>query len=54
MTKENAVIKLKELQTSGPSEESHMIADDILCKLLITLGCREVVKEYSKLDKWYA
>ncbi len=35
------------------SEEDHMLADIILCELLEGLGYKEIVLEYSKLEKGY-
>ncbi len=54
MNKEQAIEALKELQTNGDAEIAHGEADRILCELLTTLGCREVVDEWEKVDKWYA
>ena len=35
-------------------EVAHQRADDVLCDLLFTLDCKEVVAEYEKVEKWYA
>ena len=53
MTKEEA-LKLLEEADNGDPETSHTAADDVLCKLLDSLGYREVVDRYSKIVKWYA
>lgn len=50
----NAIKKLKKEQQSGDTEDAHLNADDILCKLLKKLGFSNVVDEYIKVDKWYA
>ena len=50
MTIEEAIKRLKELQTDGDTESAHGEADDILCELLP----KEVVDEYNKISKWYA
>lgn len=42
--------KLKELDI----EERHLKADELLCQLLKSLGCRAIVKEFEKLGKWYS
>lgn len=42
--------RLKELDI----EERHLKADELLCQLLKSLGCRATVKEFEKLGKWYA
>ena len=54
MTKEEAITKLKECQKKNDTEVAHDIADGILCDLLKELGYKDVVKEYYKVDKWYA
>lgn len=54
MTKEKAIQMLKQEQQNFDIEAAHAKADDILCKLLISLGYQDVVAEYNKVDKWYA
>lgn len=54
MTKEQAIEELKKLQANGDIEIAHAYSDDVLCKLLIEMGCEDVVSEYNKIDKWYA
>lgn len=54
MTREEAIIKLKKLQDSCDIEVAHLSADNVLSELLKTLGYEDVVKEYYKVDKWYA
>lgn len=54
MTPEEAVALLKTLQAGDDPERDHRVADDILCDLLTTLGHEDVVREYLKVDKWYA
>ncbi len=54
MTKEQAIEELKNEQSNGDTEMAHGNADDILCKLLASLGYAEVVAEYEKVSKWYA
>lgn len=49
-----AIYQLKDLQSSNDTEAAHAEADDILCTLLDVLGCKEVVKEYKAVPKWYA
>ncbi len=38
----------------GDTEETHIAADDFLCRLLEREGYGELVKKYEELDKWYA
>ena len=48
-------IKLQELSRDKEDrEETHIIADSILCELLIALGCTKVVKEYHTIGKWFS
>ena len=44
--------ELKTLQPFKDKEEAHVLADDILCNLLIELGYVLVVDEYRKITRW--
>ncbi|MBS9405627.1 hypothetical protein KG088_18725 [Halomonas sp. TRM85114] len=35
-------------------QEQHEEADEVLCKLLISLGYDDVVDAYRRIEKWYA
>ena len=54
MTREQAIDELKKLQEPGDTEAAHGDADDVLCRLLSSLGYQDVVDEWEKVDKWYA
>jgi hypothetical protein len=54
MDREDAIEQLKALQVGGDIEAGHGEADDILCRLLISLGYQDVVDEWNKVEKWYA
>ena len=54
MTKEEAIVELNKAINNVDTEIAHCDADDILCKLLISLGYSDVVELYNKVDKWYA
>ncbi len=54
LNSERAISALRKIQKNDDKEEAHIDADEVLCKLLLTLGYKEVVKEYEKIDKWYA
>lgn len=54
MNKELAIEELKRIRGITDTELAHEAADDVLCALLQELGCREVVEEYWKIEKWYA
>ena len=46
--------RLIELQQENDIERGHSAADGILCAVLEKLGYGNIVKEYAKIDKWYA
>lgn len=54
MTKEQAIQELKDAQAMPSVRDAHVEADDVLCKLLVALGYADVVKEYAKVEKWFA
>jgi hypothetical protein len=54
MTKEEAIEKLKDIETWDDTEAAHCCADDVLCELLISLGYEDVVYQWGEIDKWYA
>ena len=54
MNKEEAIRQLLECQKNSDMEEAHVKADEILCRLLISLGLHEVAAEYDKVHKHYA
>ena len=47
------IVKQQE-RGSRDLEGQHGIADDTLCRLLVSLDYKEIVDEYEKIDKWYA
>lgn len=49
----DAVEELRFIKRYGDTEREHIAADKVLCDLLKTLGCEEVVKEWETVDKWY-
>lgn len=56
MSREEALAALADLRTkkSRDCEHQHIVADEILCDLLRTLGYEDVVAEWEKIEKWYA
>lgn len=52
-TREDA---LKELQDANnfDTECAHVMADNVLCKLLVSLGYSDVVEAWENINKWYA
>ena len=51
MTRDKALIKLRKLQKNENIELAHCGADHVLCDLLETLGFKDVVQEYYKVEK---
>ena len=49
-----AIDELKQEQQDDDIESAHVNADNILCRLLISFDCDDVVEEYHKIGKWYA
>jgi hypothetical protein len=54
ISREDAIVALKALQTDSDPEAEHAEADEILCRLLKTFGFDEVIEEWWKVKKWYA
>lgn len=48
------IARLVKLRDNEDTETAHVAADNILCEILEELGFTDIVKEYSKIDKWYA
>ena len=38
----------------GDTEVAHVLADEVLCDLLESLGYVEIVEEFNSIYKWYA
>jgi hypothetical protein len=53
MKRKEAINQLREIQEIANFEIAHRMADDILCRLLVSLGYADVVAEYNKVGKWY-
>lgn len=49
-----ATEKMKRIQNNRDTEMAHFIADDLLCEILNEIGCKDLVDEYNKIEKWYA
>lgn len=45
---------LRELADDKDTEVAHIMADSILCRILLDLGYNEIVEAYDAVDKWYA
>lgn len=54
LSKDLVIKQLKELQNSNDTEEAHYKADAILCTLLVELGYKDIINEYTKVPKWFA
>lgn len=51
---EEAIDRLRALQGPTDPEIAHKLADDVLCEMLESLGCKHLVAEWRKVEKWYA
>lgn len=49
-----AIERLNALRDSDDTEEAHREADAILCELLSSLGCDDVVRAWDAIEKLYA
>jgi len=54
MNRQEARIKIKTTCHTDDEEINHIEADKILCDLLISLGCEDVVRAWKKVKKYYA
>ena len=46
--------RIKSEAMSGDNETDHGTADDLLCELLVSIGCSESVAAFQAVGKWYA
>jgi hypothetical protein len=53
MKRKEAIDQLREIQEISDLNVGHRLADDIVCRLLQSLGYGDVVAEYNKVGKWY-
>ena len=52
---ESWVLRMRALQGhDGDTEIQHQMADEILCEVLLSLGCDHIVNEWRKVHKWYS
>lgn len=51
MTKNELILKLKELQKSNDTETAHAEADDLILEYI---NDEEIKREYDAISKWYA
>jgi hypothetical protein len=54
MEREEIIEELEQLKGWHDREMAHVEADQLLCKLLIELGYKDVVDAWENIDKWYA
>ena len=54
VSEEIALYLLKKQQEDCDRETAHIEADKILCEFLEGIGYSEIVKEWNKINKWYA
>lgn len=52
---EGWIKRLRDLQhKDGDTENQHAQADDVLCEVLESLGCKHLVEEWKRVPRWYA
>lgn len=51
MTREEALVTLRELAHLTDKEDAHMSADNVLLQLI---DDREITEAFNAIDKWYA
>ena len=49
-----ARMSLRQEIENGDTEAAHSNADKVLCDLLVSLGYKDVVEDYQRVEKWYA
>lgn len=54
ITRDEALQELRDLQVGSDIESEHWKADEVLCRVLKSLGETEIIEEWLKVDKWYA
>ena len=54
MTPQEFAEKMIEIRDEGDIESRHGHADDLMCKLLESMGYGEGVKIFDDMGKWYA
>ena len=54
ITDDEAYLEAKEINEEEDTETSHVKLDDLLCKVLLSLGYDRLVKEFQSSDKWYS
>jgi len=54
MTRQDARIMIETTCHTDDEEQDHVNADKILCDLLVSLKCEEVVRAWKKVKKYYA
>ena len=54
MSDDDAAVEMKKLFDNSDTENGHIEADELLCRLLKALGYEKTVAEFEKQNKWYA
>lgn len=54
MTPEEFATKMQAIAGSPDIEANHGYADDLMCRVLESLGYSKGVQIYEKMDRWYA
>ena len=54
MTPKEAADRMRQIDEDEDTESGHMMADDLFCEILKSLGYDEAVDIFDNMDKWYA
>ena len=54
MSPEEFAAKMLECEKNPDIEGGHARADDLMCSLLESLGYKEGIRVFTRMDKWYA
>lgn len=46
--------EMRRIDRNNDTEMAHILADELMCKLLRELGYGEGVDIFEKMDKWYS
>lgn len=46
--------KITDTAMTGDYEMDHRTADELLCELLVSIGCEKSVEAWEKVGKWYS
>lgn len=54
MTPKEFTFEMQRISKDLDLEGAHREADDLMCRLLVSLGYEEGIEIFQKMEKWYA